>query len=100
MAFSDGAEVLGSVLRIERYIYIFCVLPHLESTPLGRVQNQEAFKEVLAVCGHVERDAVLSSEHALTQLLQTKGERTSSWNNSGCGITIITVHMVVVPTTN
>ena len=43
-------RAVGSVLRIERYIYIFCVLPHLESTPLGRVEHQEAFEEVLAVC--------------------------------------------------
>lgn len=65
----------GSVLRTERYIYIFCVLPHLESTPLGRVEHQEAFKEVLAVCGHVERDAVLPSEHTLPQLLQKKKKK-------------------------
>lgn len=58
------------VLRTERYIYIFCVLPHLESTPLGWVEHQEAFEEVLAVRGHVERDAVLPSEHTLPQLLQ------------------------------
>lgn len=63
----------GSVFRIERYIYIFCVLPHLESTPLGRVEHQEAFEEVLTVCGHVERDAVLPSEHTLPQLLQGRG---------------------------
>lgn len=60
----------GSEIRTERYIYIFCVLPHLESTPLGRVEHQEALEEVLAVRGHVERDAVLPSEHTLTQLLQ------------------------------
>lgn len=62
----------GSALRTKRYIYIFCVLPHLESTPLGRVEHQEAFEEVLAVCGHVERDAVLPSEHTLPQLLQRR----------------------------
>ena len=60
----------GRVLRTKRYIYIFCVLPHLESTPLGRVEHQEALEEVLAVCGHVEGDAVLPSQHALPQLLQ------------------------------
>lgn len=71
----------GSVLRTERYIYIFCVLPHLESTPLGRVEHQEAFEEVLAVGGHVERDAVLSSEHSLTQLLQTRSRKWARhWN--------------------
>lgn len=62
----------GSALRTKRYIYIFCVLPHLESTPLGRVEHQEAFEEVLAVCGHVERDAVLPSEHTLPQFLQRR----------------------------
>lgn len=59
--------------KTEKYIYIFAVLPHLESTPLGRVEHQEAFEEVLAICGHVERDAVLSSENALPQLLQGEG---------------------------
>lgn len=68
----------GSVLRIEKYIYIFCVLPHLESTPLGRVEHQEAFEEVLAVCGHVERDAVLPSEHALPQLLRRENRQPGS----------------------
>lgn len=83
MAFSDGADVLGGrVLKIERYIYIFCVLPHLESTPLGRVEHQEAFEEVLAVCGHVERDAVLPSEHTLPQLLQRGGRRLGSQQNT------------------
>lgn len=53
----------------KRYIYIFGVLPHLESTPLGRVEHQEALEEVLAVGGHVEGDAVLPSEDALAQLL-------------------------------
>lgn len=64
-----------SVLRIERYIYIFCVLPHLESTPLARVEHQETFEEVLTVRGHVERDAILPSEHALPQLLQRRGRQ-------------------------
>lgn len=59
--------------KTEKYIYIFAVLPHLESTPLGRVEHQEAFEEVLAICGHVERDAVLPSENALPQLLQRQG---------------------------
>ena len=70
------------MLRIERYIYIFCVLPHLESTPLGRVEHQEAFEEVLTVCGHVERDAVLPSEHTLPQLLQGRGATTGSQQNT------------------
>lgn len=48
-------------LRTKQHIYIFGVLPHLESTTLGRVQDQEAFQEVLAVRGHIERNAVLSS---------------------------------------
>lgn len=67
MAFPrGGGDSEGWVdLKVSRYIYIFCVLPHLESAPLGRVEHQEAFEQVLAVCGHVEGDPVLSSEHAL-----------------------------------
>ncbi len=76
------------MLRIERYIYIFCFLPHLESTPLGRVEHQEALEEVLAVCGHVERDAVLPSEHTLPQLLQRGGGRQpgSQRNTETCDV--------------
>lgn len=76
----------GSGLRTERYIYIFGVLPHLESTPLGRVEHQEAFEEVLAVCGHVEWDAVLPSEHTLPQLLH-RGGPGSQHNTSTCNVT-------------
>lgn len=72
----------GSELRTKKYIYIFCVLPHLESTPLGWVEHQEAFEEVLAVSGHVERDAVLPSEHTLSQLLQREGQQPGGWKNA------------------
>lgn len=58
-------------LRTKKNIYVLGVLPHLESTPLGWVEHQEAFEEVLAVSGHVERDAVLPSEDALPQLLHS-----------------------------
>jgi len=53
-----------------RYIYVVRVLLHLQSSPLGRVEHQEALQEVLAVRGHVEGDAVLPPQDALTQLLQ------------------------------
>lgn len=58
----------------KRHIYIFAVLPHLESTPLGWIEHQEALEEVLAVGGHVEGDSVLPSEDALPQLLPATGE--------------------------
>lgn len=54
----------------KNYIYIFCVLPHLESASLGRVEHKEALEEVLAVGGHVEGDAIFSSENTFSQLLQ------------------------------
>lgn len=70
-------------VRFELVIIKSCIDPSilhnlLESTPLGRVEHQETFEEVLAVCGHVERDAVLPSEHTLPQLLKilsVKGQR-------------------------
>jgi hypothetical protein len=45
---------------------------HLKSTAFSRVQHQESAQDALTVCGHVERDPVLPSEHALPQLLQDR----------------------------
>ena len=50
-------------------------LPHLQSPPLGWVEDQEALEEVLAVGGHVEGDTVLPPQDTLTQLLQRGRER-------------------------
>lgn len=47
---------------------------YLKAAPLGGVQDQELFKQVLAVCGHVEGNPVLAAQHALSQLLVEGGE--------------------------
>lgn len=78
-----GGRVWAVPRKQKRYIYIFGVLPHLESTPLGRVEHQEALEEVLAVGGHVEGDAVLPSEDALPQLLPAGETSGSVSGNSG-----------------
>ena len=44
---------------------------YLETASFGRVQDQELFEQVLAVGGHVERDPVFTTQHALSQFLRT-----------------------------
>lgn len=46
---------------------------HLQGAALGRIEHQEAAQDGLAVCGHVEGDAVLASQHSLPQLLGGRG---------------------------
>ena len=70
-------------VRSWRYIYVFGVLPHLQSPPLGWVEDQEALQEVLAVSGHVEGDAVLPPQDPLSQLLS---------NHTGAQLACVSTH--------
>lgn len=42
---------------------------YLKAASFGGVQDEELFKQVLAVGGHVEGNPVFATQHALSQLL-------------------------------
>lgn len=50
---------------------------YLKAASLGGVQDQELFEQVLAVCGHVERNPVLPTQYALSQLLACGTDKVS-----------------------
>lgn len=47
-----------------------CSAAYLEAASFGGVQNEELFEQVFAVGGHVERNPVFTTQHALSQFLE------------------------------
>lgn len=43
---------------------------YLQAASFGGVQDEELFQQVLAVRGHVERNPVFTTQHALSQFLE------------------------------
>lgn len=49
---------------------VCCSAAYLEAASFGGVQNEELFEQVLTVGGHVERNPVFTTQHALSQFLE------------------------------
>jgi len=47
-----------------------CSAAYLKAASFGRVQDQELFKQVLTVSGHVEGNPVFTTQHTFSQFLQ------------------------------
>ena len=45
---------------------------YLQTASFDRVEHEEFLQQVFTVCGHVERDTVLSPQDPLPQLLHTR----------------------------
>lgn len=49
---------------------MYCIAAHLQRAALGRVEDQEAAQDSLAVCRHVEGHAIFPPQNTLPQLLK------------------------------
>ena len=56
--------------RMHNVSCVCCGAAYLEAASFGGVQNEELFEQVLTVGGHVERNPVFSTQHALSQFLE------------------------------
>lgn len=55
-----------------------CSAAYLEAASFGGVQDEELFEQVLTVRGHVERNPVFTTQHALSQFLVKDNDRVNS----------------------
>lgn len=64
------------MVQFEKDIFVWvcvcqCSAVYLEAASFGGVQDEELFEQVLTVRGHVERNPVFTTQHTLSQFLET-----------------------------